>query len=273
MKTVFAFVGSTLGCGWGWGTGPLPIRPYKEILADRVEVNGTVIEEGWKDATGTRIWRDFTAPSNYTSGSLVNGKFKCFACAGLKSDCISDQARHLAEMTDPEKKYDATENWGITGYCETNYACFHQELTTVEAQAPGKPVTDINFDDKKVLVRTGCLQDTDYKSWGIVDECMDFGIEYDKENFQKNGLKNLYNYDLANQDGGPYGRKRAHVTRLCIQTFIGRLEGDGKKCEDQNNAPGTEINENGDEVSCAKYVPASFSNWELKPSEFRPNGW
>ena len=37
-------------------------------------------------------------------------------------------------MTDPEKKYDATENWGITGYCETNYACFHQELTTVEAQ-------------------------------------------------------------------------------------------------------------------------------------------
>ena len=65
----------------------------------------------------------------------------------------------------------------------------------------------------------------------------------------------MYNFDLLKPDEGPYGRSRAHVTNMCIQTFIGSLEGDGKKCADQDNAPGKEINEDGDEVSCSKYIP------------------
>ena len=105
----------------------------------------------------------------------------------------------------------------------------------------------------------------------------------------RKGLKNLYNYDFTNEpDAGPYGTKRAYATDMCMQTFIGRLEGDGKKCKDQDNAPGKEINEAGEEVTCSKYIPrknfeknqlriyiflAHLSNWELKKSDFRPNGW
>ena len=42
-------------------------------------------------------------------------------------------------MSDPEGKYgyDATLNddsdWAVAGYCETNYACFVQTLTTIFA--------------------------------------------------------------------------------------------------------------------------------------------
>ena len=66
----------------------------------------------------------------------------------------------------------------------------------------------------------------------------------------------MYNYDFTNEpNAGPYGTKRAYATDMCMQTFIGRLEGDGKKCKDQDNAPGKEINEDGEEVSCSKYIP------------------
>ena len=106
---------------------------------------------------------------------------------------------------------------------------------------------------------------------------------------------------MQNPDAGPFGKDRVHVTKLCIQTFIGELEGDGKICDDQSNAPGKQLDGNGDEVSCAKYIPrkfchqqyfvtktcnkvrkrlkkiknilAAFSNWELKQSQFRPDGW
>ena len=82
--------------------------------------------------------------------------------------------------------------------------------------------------------------------------------KYDLENYKdRKGLKYLYNYDFdGNPEGGVYGEDRAYVTRMCIQTFIGSLEGDGFKCKDQDNAPGKEIDEEtGDEVSCSKYIP------------------
>ena len=40
-----------------------------------------------------------------------------------------------------------------------------------------KPSTKtIDFDNTFELVRTGCLNDTSYQSWGIVDECMKFTL-------------------------------------------------------------------------------------------------
>ena len=49
--------------------------------------------------TGTRIWPDFTAPANYTSGDgkLVNGKFRCYSCAGTEEYCYNDQTKHLGK--------------------------------------------------------------------------------------------------------------------------------------------------------------------------------
>ena len=106
-------------------------------------------------------------------------------------------------MSDPEGKYgyDATLNddsdWAVAGYCETNYACFVQTLTTIfapekvqifsrklhltkyfKSDLPNGEMSKAKFDelskDKKYLVRMGCLTDNNYGSWGIVDECMDF---------------------------------------------------------------------------------------------------
>lgn len=292
MKTVFALVGSTVGCNWGWRTGPLPIRPYKETLV-RPE-NDDPDGIGWLDITGERTWPEYTAPANYTGGDLVDGKFRCYSCAGLASDCKSEATKHLAETLDPDMKFgfDATStiesDWEKPGYCLTNYACFHQTVNTFNENDFIKRRT-VNGEEEtykdykalpniktKELVRMGCLSDTNYQSWGIVDECMDFDFQYDLENYKdKKGLKYLYNYDFdGNPEGGVYGEDRAYVTRMCIQTFIGSLEGDGVKCKDQDNAPGKEIDDaTGDEISCSKYIPPTFSNWEIKESEFRPNGW
>ena len=51
-----------------------------------------------KSKIGTRIWPDFTAPENYTGGNLVDGKFRCYSCAGEVSECLSDASRHLGNF-------------------------------------------------------------------------------------------------------------------------------------------------------------------------------
>ena len=81
---------------------------------------------------------------------------------------------------------------------------------------------------------------------------------YDIENFERKGLANLYNYNLSNTEGGVFGTQRVHLTKMCIQTFIGTLEGDGLQCDDQDNAPGKQIDKNGDEIECSKYIPRKF---------------
>ena len=68
---------------------------------------------------------------------------------------------------------------------------------------------------------------------------------------------------MQNPEAGPFGRDRVHVTKMCIQTFIGELEGDGKICDDQNNAPGKQLDGNGDEVSCSKYIPRKFCHYQM----------
>ena len=103
-------------------------------------------------------------------------------------------------------------------------------------------------------------------AFAVVSDDSKFILIYkanDEENFMRKGLQNLYNYDLQNPNGGPFGNKRVHVTKMCIQTFIGELEGDGKICDDQNNAPGKQLDGNGDEVSCSKYIPRKFCHQQF----------
>ena len=106
-----------------------------------------------------------------------------------------------------EYGYDATSlkesDWAKPGYCLTNYACFLQTLTTIVAEVclrkelfnltkyvqydddgvsieyrdnPERLKNDFPTLERKKLVRMGCLSETNYGSWGIVDECMTFDL-------------------------------------------------------------------------------------------------